>query len=326
MVKRSNINLNINLEKFMSNFSKYSTNDKVETFSNAEGNTTRLPNVFYYDKFSFDNYRYENGIINLKLSSEAQISLPITLEKSRKPELLIKMLTLREKLSPSLFASPTKLLFGDDKISEKDVLKIIKWCKTNGYPFDISEEIERYSKATNSLLLLPKQDTHISFAVASFICQLNEVYCSFIMYRYLVGLIDRLPAALYTKGQNKNQKGIYEFVELNKLSKNECKELFEYKYQNIVFQNTISFSNGIHFDIKTYNLFDAAFYQLALMLSVDNKDLRVCPLCNEYFEPSNARQKYCGDKCYPQKAYKRKKMAEKKKEQLNQQGLTTLDK
>ena len=299
--------------------SNYSKNDGETTFTKEDGSVVRLPNAFYYDEISFDDYKHENGVISLKISCDTPISLRIKLVKSQKPELLIKMLTLREKLSPSLFASPTRLLFGDERISEKEVLKIIKWCKTNGYPFDISEEIEKHSKPTNSLPFLPKQDTHISFAVASFVCQLNEVYCSFIMYKYLLGLIDRLPTTLYTKGQNKNQKGIYEFVKLNELSKNECKELFEYKYQHIVFQNTISFSNGPHFDVKTHNLFDAAFYQLALMLSVDNKELKVCPLCNEYFVPDHARQKYCKSSwCYPQKAYKRKKMAEKKKEQLNQ--------
>lgn len=306
--------------------SNYSKNDGETTFIKEDGTIIRLPNDFYYDKISFDDYKYENGVITLKISYDTSISSYTTLIKSQKPELLIKMLTLREKLSPSLFTSPTKLLFGDNKISEQDVSRIIKWCKTNGYPFDISKEIESHSKATNSLHSLLKADTYISFAVVSFICQLNEVYCLFIMYKYLVGLIDRLPANLYTKGKNENKKGIYEFVKLNELSKNECKELFEYKYQNIVFQNTISFINGTHFDVKTHNLFDAAFYQLALMLSGDKKELKICPLCNEYFVPDHARQKYCKSPwCYPQKMYKRKKIAEKKKEQLNQEGLTTLD-
>ena len=83
---------------------------------------------------------------------------------------------------------------------------------------------------------------------------------------------------------------------------------FEYKYNNIRLENQISFQNGLHFQTKANSLFDAAFFQLVLLLYDNEKELRICPLCKEYFEPEHANQKYCkSGTCYPQKEYKRKK-------------------
>ena len=45
----------------------------------------------------------------------------------------------------------------------------------------------------------------------------------------------------------------------------------------------------------------------------DELELRVCPMCNAFFVPKHRNQKYCDSgECYPQKAYKRKKLLKNK--------------
>ena len=129
------------------------------------------------------------------------------------------MLTLREKLSPCFFESPASLFFSGSNTSEKDRNEIIKWCQKNGYPFDITDKIKINSPKAKSLFPKLKPDTHISFAIADFICRLHEVYCSFQIYKLLAELTDKIQPTLYAKGFDKNKKGTDGFVHLNEISK-----------------------------------------------------------------------------------------------------------
>lgn len=81
---------------------------------------------------------------------------------------------------------------------------------------------------------------------------------------------------------------------------------------------SISFEKGLHIDVVADSLFDVAFYQLANLMYDDELELRVCPMCNAFFVPKHRNQKYCDSgECYPQKAYKRKKAAEKQRNSQN---------
>ena len=104
------------------------------------------------------------------------------------------------------------------------------------------------------------------------------------------------------------------FVKLQNIKDdNYYRKLFEIKYQEITYTNQISIKDDIHLEVKTENLFDAAFYQLARLLDSPESQIKICPICKNYFEAKNAKQKYCLTKnskgqrtCYAQKFYKRK--------------------
>ena len=81
---------------------------------------------------------------------------------------------------------------------------------------------------------------------------------------------------------------------------------------------SISFEKGLHIDVVADSLFDVAFYQLSNLMYDDELELRVCPMCNAFFVPKHRNQKYCDSgECYPQKAYKREKAAEKQRNSQN---------
>lgn len=299
---------------------------KEQTFSNQNGNLKRLPSDFYYDEFIFDDYGVQNlgGKLRIYAKVEQDKSLDTfsTQIKSQNPELLIKMLTLKEALPREIFESPTKILICDEHINNDAIALIIKWCKSYGFPFavDIQSEHNPAKKTSKSLFSTLSQTKHISFYVSDFIYNLNEIYSAYHLYRILTGYSDKIIEPIYTTGVNEEKQGITKFIKLSNINIDECKKLFEYKYHKINFQNQISFDNGLHFNVKTRSLFDAAFYQLALLMYDSEKDIRICPICHEYFEPHDPRQIYCDSSyCYPQKAYKRGKAVEKKKkEQSNQ--------
>ena len=60
--------------------------------------------------------------------------------------------------------------------------------------------------------------------------------------------------------------------------------ILENRYQEINLISKISVDNGIHIETMANDLFDAAFYQLAMLMDEPSKELRICPLCNQYFE------------------------------------------
>ena len=113
------------------------------------------------------------------------------------------------------------------------------------------------------------------------------------------------------------------FVKLQNIKDdNYYSKLFESKYQEITYTTQISIKDDIHLEVKTENLFDAAFYQLANLLDSPESQIKICPICKNYFETQNAKQKYClslnknGKRtCYSQKSYKRNKAIKKRGEQ-----------
>jgi len=104
-----------------------------------------------------------------------------------------------------------------------------------------------------------------------------------------------------------------EFDALSSLSEKECVVRFLQKFRERNYQYSFEFDNGIFLELRADNLFDAAFYQLAQMLILPGRQVKLCPICKNYFKPDNPRQKYCktlnriGKRtCYPEKMFKRK--------------------
>lgn len=295
-----------------------------ETFYNENGNLKRLPSDFYYKKLIFDDYQFrrENGqfIIYAKIDYEIDLQTFSTKEKSKTPELLMRMLRLRDSLPKKIFETPTNIILCDELLNDDIANNIIKWCKLIGFPFAGDTILKNSTSKIKSKKILNtiKPDKYISFKLSDFIFQLNEIYSAFYMYRIINGYTDKIDFPIYTKNPLTNTFGKNSFVNLKELEKNECTELFEYKYQNIKYENHISFIGEPHFIIQAQNLFDAAFYQLALLLYNKEKEIRICALCHEYFEPKDPRQKYCKVTCYSQKAYKRRKALEKMQKKSSQ--------
>ncbi len=289
------------------------------TLTNEEGNFKRLPSEFFYDKIQLENYSFDrkggNPIIYALYDYDLDLSSFTKTVQCKKPDLLIRMLTLKGKLPDDLFKNIELVRFTDAYLDDASIHLIIEWCKKNGYPFRPPAE---YWKASKSRVLPSLQPPKkIKFKVADFIEKLNEIYDLFLIYQVMTG---RSSPEDLTESVLLNAEGTpREYKRLQDMDVEECKDLFEKKYQDITFTNRISFKGGVHLEVKTNDLFDAALYQLAILLNESEREIGICPLCHQYFERKHARQKYCNPKtCYPQKAYKRKKLAERKKERLGQ--------
>ena len=91
------------------------------------------------------------------------------------------------------------------------------------------------------------------------------------------------------------------------LTSTNCKALFENMYKDISYINRIVFDSDIHWKVTAESLFDAAFYQLVVLLIEPNHEIGICPVCHEYFKLKRKNRKYCyKGSCYPQLANKRK--------------------
>ena len=294
--------------------------ERDSSFANKKGNLKRLPSCFYYDVFKFEEYNHTindgQHIIYVKVNYDTSVEKYFSQIECKTPDLLLKMLSLRDNLPSDLFDSPSKILFCDKYLNDKTITAITTWCKKYGFPFNISINSRDIMLKRKSKLLfnVNKPDKYISFYVSDFLYHLNEVYSAFRMYRALTGNQDKIESPVYTTGFIKESISTKDFLDVRNLNIDQCKALFEHKYQNITFENSISFEIEPHFIVKTKNLFNSAFYQLSLLLYDNEKELKVCPLCHEYFEPKDPRQKYCNSsECYPQKAYKRRNALKTKK-------------
>lgn len=316
-------------------------------FYNEEGNHTRLPTEFYYDKISLKNYRIDHTSCSNKEITQTYIVTTyeydsylrdFTEERLYKTsELLTEILNLKESLSNELFDIFGKKSFMHDFIiNDNDLNSIINWCKKHGFPFKpYFDESIRIKQIINDGKPRLKG---IRFRILEFLFYLNEIYGAYFLYQIITkqdlqpetfayisvpqaenSLISRDVEfnRVYSGANDNNYLPLSEIKFKKVCSKediNKCQVLFENKYKELSFTNKISFSNkGMYITVKAGNLFDAAFYQLALLLNDPSKTFGTCPLCYQIFPKNHANQKYCfNTSCYPQKAYKRKKLAEQK--------------
>ena len=256
----------------------------------SSGNLKRFTGKLYYDKVRLNNYKWYGKDDSMRIYATYHYDLDIDCFVDtllcNTPDLLLEMLTLREKLSDSIFDVLDKVKFGF-KISDNDLKLICNWCKKNGFP----EHIDSESKIKNKKLFSLKEPKQISFSVADFLNRLNDVYKAFLLYKKIIENPCKSPSI-----QNDKMK-------------------FESAFQSIVFTNKICFGKEIFLAVKANDLFDAAFYQLANMLYLPEEQIAICPICHRFFIRKNANQKYCHNTkvvngierrtCYAQKMYKR---------------------
>lgn len=205
--------------------------------------------------------------------------------------------------------------------------KNIGWCQVNGFPFmgEFDKQAGIIHRSRNgklrSALHADSINARFSFSLENFLFHLNEIGNAYYLYTGIKGQVDkRNPAHFVTSSDKWTGFGMH-YDDLEIIAKDsktataeEFKKIFEKKYDKINFRSRISFEKGLHIDVVADSLFDVAFYQLANLMYDDELELRVCPMCNAFFVPKHRNQKYCNSgECYPQKAYKRRKAAEKQR-------------
>ena len=287
-------------------------NNDDRLFINKEGNLFQLPNKFYYDEIILSDYSYgkvpHSDGMHIIAKFDSNIQEYSTTIYCKKPNILYEMLELKDKLSQKLFESIDKKVHclvienmlnskdENNEVGEKELDLIIRWCKRNGYPYKPGIEVPK----SRPLFELPNIRNQAFFLLRDFLYDLGEVHDAFSLYEAIT--------AKNTEGNKYKRMG---------KSVEECKRLFSNKYQEIIFTNKISFDKHIYLTVKSDNLFNAAFYQLALLIENPGVQINKCQGCGVYFSPKkDIREKYCSSidednvpTCTKQKYYrKRKKM------------------
>ena len=274
------------------------------TITKSDGYYKRLATEFYYDKIELKDYSYCGDGHKLQIYAlydyDSDWHESMTPVKCKTPELLCAMLTLRGELPDNLF-EPLRIKYRDSYIGNEELSLIIKWCIKNGFPL-----IPIFNKKPNAKFTFGLKSS-VYFMVRDFINELNDIYNAYLLYRRIA------------RQENIDPNSIY-----NEMPLDECKNLFENMYQKLSFANQISFNGEIHWKTKAKHLFDAAFYQLVILLNDPKKEVKECPLCHIFFEREHKNQVYCMNvnskyqrTCYPQKKYKNKKSTKKSGQQIS---------
>ena len=330
-------------------------NDFLSPLQNAQNDPKKLPKEFSYTKYAFKKYESACGDGKMSIYAVADtkeekknVSRDIVCKDY---DMLCSMLSLRKAIR-TVFESATPT--NDERVDKKRVYKTINidktedilntgiqlnpeaieeiksWCVKYGYPFNF--DAVKYSNAGQQRLLLRKGKGHIpaGFMLSDFLIHLNEIYYAFQLCRVisghvqsqsLIGEVTRIFSNDY-RLLSKNH-----FEKIREITPERCMEIFSQKYSERNYRSNIFFdeSNHAHIRIHAENLFDAAYYQLALFLNEPKMEIRECSMCGKYFEITDARQKYCENKnefgvrtCYAQKAFKRKKLAEERQKRTGE--------
>ena len=233
-----------------------------------------------------------------KLNKEKQDEI---LEKED-PEFLEKM---------AYFTSPRRLFMFYNDIPEEAVNLITKWCENHGFPFaPVVEE----KKKSLPLFKEDKPKNHIAFPVPEFLYELYKLYTAFRLYERIAEITkhgDSNAAVLIPAKDFNARMPVFEAKIIGDMTIEECQTHFSELFKERRYSCYIDFSKGKSYTtIIADSVFDAAYYQLAMLLNDCGTRLIKCPLCHTFFEPSHARQKYCDDpSCNPQEAYKEKMRA-----------------
>lgn len=329
-------------------------NGSLSPLQNAKNDLKKLPKEFSYTKYAFK--KYESACSDGKVSIYAvadtnderkSISKNIVCKDY---DLLCSMLSLRKEIR-SVFESAIPIR--DERVNKtrkyktinidrtSDVLNtgiklnpaaieaIKRWCVRYGYPFAF-DAVKYRNSSQQRLLWEHKGHIPAGFMISDFLIHLNEVYYAFQLCRliagqiqpnYLAGEITRIFPSDYRLLSEDDFEDIY-LVPVDR-----CMEIFSQKYAERHYRSNIHFDkdNHAHIQMHAENVFDAAYYQLALFLNEPKMQIRQCSMCGQYFEVTDARQKYCKRKnefgvhtCYAQKAYKRKKLAEEQKKRTSE--------
>ena len=236
-----------------------------------------------------------------KLSSEEQIQKQV----EEDPEYFEKM---------AYFTYPKKIFEFYNDIPEAAVNLIISWCKRNGFPFMPLVEKKRKNRP---LLKEYKPKNHISFLVPEFLYELYKLYTAFRLYEKIVGITEHGDhnASIFIPVESANKLiPFFKTKTIGEMTIEECQQYFAGMYEERQYSCYVEFCDGKSYTtIIANSVFDAAYYQLVMLLNDCGTRLIKCPLCHDFFEPSHARQKYCGNPyCNPQAAYKDKMRTEQR--------------
>lgn len=325
-----------------------------EMFCKDGTNLKKLPSKFKYKKVDLSTYHCSKtgGLYGLQTiyatySYNQSLSTFITFKECDTPRLLVDTLSLISKLQNEFenppkskkktakeanekekpkeektkyFTSPQKIFYFDKDLRPKAVNYIITWCKKYGFPF--SPEISN-KRASRSLFQGNEPDNHISFLVAELLYELYRLYSAFRLYQRITGNVEFGDSNTVIFNPVKDPKWPtmrFTTERLGGLTTDQCNKRFTEIYQERQYSCHITISDGgAHSEIIANSVLDAAYYQLAMLLNESERVLKKCPICHEYFEPTHARQKYCSNpKCNPQKAYKRRWLAEQRKKRTSE--------
>jgi hypothetical protein len=309
-------------------------------FADDDGRRIRLHSEFFYDRLRLKAYGYEGDkhqtVIYAEYPKNSNLQRYTKTIECKRPDLLCEFLTLRGKLPDMLFAHKNMTL-RDDDIGKEEINLIVEWCKLNGFPFEPNSD----NQVKASSLFKKWEPNRIGFRAWDFIKRLNDVCGAYLLYCVITSdnaednETSFAKATYLQASQNVDYPTLFDSKNSRKIywgmDKDECRSIFIRMYQNITFTNQIAFEKEIYLTVKANNLFDAALYQLALLLNSPSIEMSVCPLCKKIFPKEHANQVYCltpaltsdgkrkykknGDirvTCYAAKAYKREKSAKQK--------------
>lgn len=310
---------------------------------NATVITATLPISYENDK-SYMGYKrcridasdtyYLSSLINLRL----QLSQEIFNEFADIEHLLlIDNISPKKNLNKIMFKRP--YVIEPIEISDNDLNLIKQWCEKNGYPFSMRNKIN--GKNIKSKIISQNQDVivkfrnsliypknNITFWVWEFLRKLQILYAAFILFYKI------------TDSLNLKDIDVTDTLFEN-YDNTQCTKLLQKIYSSVNLIGLLDFqqyqrdNKNMLMGYGTANVFDLSIYSLFVFMSMSNKTLKRCKICQRLFEPKNTRQKYCNTKpcevdrckddrrpdcfdyctyktCYPQLFHKRKTSQEKK--------------
>lgn len=154
---------------------------------------------------------------------------------------------------------------------------------------------------------IPENKKRVRFSVVDFLVSLNNLYGCFKIYSLLSDKSNSIEEHIFLIDDIEQPR----YVELHGITIEECKKLFEKQYNKLVMDSYVSTKDGLHMKTKARSLFDAAMYQLALVMYDNEQEIRICKCCGKPFILNNRRKKFC-DTCSPQKYYAQKKRQAKR--------------
>ncbi|MBQ3427304.1 MAG: hypothetical protein IJH37_09200 [Clostridia bacterium] len=295
---------------------------------------------FAYERNRIDasNTYFLASLINLRLQLSSKI-----FEEFRDIEhlLLVDDMPIKDNLYDIMFKRPQPLPRRNEPIdiSNKDLELIKNWCEKNGYPFSIRNKLNS-SNITKTYInnrnvihhirsRLVRPNNCVAFWVWEFLRKLQILYAAFLLFYKIddnyklddIGITDTL---------------------FSKYTGKECEQLLRKIYGTVKLTGILDFeqyrkrNKGMFMGYGTDDVFDLAIYSLFVYMEMFRQPLKRCSICSRLFKPKNGRQKYCFTRlcevdrcnqderpecmeycrsrtCYPELAYKRKKLAEKKK-------------
>lgn len=298
-------------------------------FTNEDGNLKRLPRKIAYDRIQLDDYHWKTddmpNLVYASYPDNADLKEFTTTIYSDKPDLLCSMLTLHDRIDPQAFDKLNKNFYYFQPVSDDVINRIIRWCRSNGFPFMSNLPDSRQTIGPKKLFNIqtPKQ---LHFDVLKFLRELDKLYRLFLLYQAKTGdwnLRQSKEDIIFSITDYNKQRCVHAHTkDIGQLNDTAFQNIFSIECAERHYISQITFGKNLYdseINLKAENLFDAAFYQLVALLGETKSELRICPLCKMYFKPVHGRQKYChytnknnDPTCYPQKAYKRKSSKHKK--------------